>query len=287
MSKGFVYVATGKKFVNEAVISAHFLKKHHPNTPIAIISDAQVHDDIFAKTILIDKPSYNLRDKTYLYLSPFEHTVFVDTDTYIAGDISELFVLLTHFDVAAHQLFEGHEYHMPHIPHAFPEFNTGVIAFVNNNNFAKFCDNWRNIFDKYLGAENWVNDQKSFREALYMSTLRHTVLPPEYNFRPLTTNFAIMPVKVFHGRNFGDMAFLEKRMNKIAVHRAYVPRFEVAVHDYMPLGDLYKLWAEATLQIIKEIFKYILPITLRNSLRNVSWIRKLFHKSRYQEWMQK
>lgn len=32
--------------------------------------------------------------------SPFEHTIFLDTDTFVCGDFSELFDLLDHFDIA-------------------------------------------------------------------------------------------------------------------------------------------------------------------------------------------
>jgi len=283
---GFVYVATGLRFVKEAAESAQYLKRHQ-NEKICLITDRlypEVNvfwDDI----ILLDNVHFNLKDKTYIYKSPYYKCVFLDTDTYVTENVSELFLLLDEFDLAAHQLYEGHEYEMEGVPHAFPEFNTGVIAYRNTEEFENFCLQWNTLYDHY--EKDTPNDQRSFRKTVYHSKLRHTVISPEYNYRPLTTNFAIQKLKIIHGRTFPLLQQLEKKMNKKTVHRAYVPTLDAVVSDYMELPDLWNIWKRSSILFIKEIGKKLTPISFRNAIRNNKIIRRTFLKNDYHEWMRK
>jgi len=123
-------------------------------------------------------------------LSPWQHTLFLDTDTYVTTDLGHLFEMLEDgFDLLAHQLFEGHNYGLEGVPDAFPEFNTGVIGFRNTPDVQRFFEDWNTWYGRYVPSITC--DQRSFRKAVYLSGLRHSVLTPEYNFRPLSTNFAI------------------------------------------------------------------------------------------------
>ncbi len=281
---GFVYVATGLRFVKEAAESARFLRRFHRER-ICIITD-KMYDEIekfWDDIVLLDNPQFNLKDKTHLYLAPYEHCLYLDTDTYVTENIGELFQLLEVFDLAAHQLYEGHEYHMEGVPHAFPEFNTGVIAYRNHDAFGNLCKQWNQLFDVYV--KDTPNDQRSFRKAVYFSNLRHTVLSPEYNYRAMTTNFAIQNLKIIHGRTFPLLQKLELKMNKKTVHRAYVPALDAVVSDYMEMPELWQILKRSFTLLIKEIVKKVTPIGLRNLIRNNKYVRRVFLKNDFQEWM--
>jgi alpha-N-acetylglucosamine transferase len=281
---GFVYVATGLRFVNEAAESVKYLKQHQ-NEYICLITDRTYPDVVpfWDDIIIVPHANYNLKDKTYLYLAPYQKCIFLDTDTYITENISELFLLLDNFDIAAHQLFEGHEYEMEGVPHAFPEFNTGVVAYCNTANFEQFCRQWKELFEFYV--KDTPNDQRSFRKAIFHSKFRHTVLSPEYNYRPLTINFAIQKLKIIHGRTFPLLKKLEKKMNQKTVHRAYVPTLDAVISDYMEIPDLWAICKRSIILLIKELGKKLIPLALRNRMRDNKNIRRLFLRNDYHEWM--
>ena len=63
--------------------------------------------------------------------SPFAETLFLDTDTYVCGELSELFELLAQFDIAM-TLDRRYYDDFPKdvgVPGSFCEFNRGVVAF--------------------------------------------------------------------------------------------------------------------------------------------------------------
>lgn len=284
VSTGFVYIATGLKFVKEAAESAAFLRKHQQQ-PICLITD-RVYDEVthfWNDIVLLTHPKFSLRDKTNLYLAPYDHCVFLDTDTYVTENITELFQLLQEFDLAGHQLFEGHEYEMEDVPHAFPEFNTGVIIYRNNPAFKNFCTRWSELYDFYKNDTD--NDQRSFRKTVYHSNLRHTIISPEYNYRPLATNFAVQPLKIIHGRTFPLLQKLEKKMNKTIVHRAYVPSLDIVVSDYMDMSDVWAMWKKSSIMLLKKTSRRLIPISLRNIIRESKLFKRLFTINKYHEWM--
>ncbi len=105
-SRGVVYVATGEKFVTEALISVRSVKKQMPGLPIALFTDLQDlvgHppegvDAVFHLTQVTN----SCLDKMYpLVDSPYDRTLFLDTDTYLCDRVDELFDVLDHYDIAA------------------------------------------------------------------------------------------------------------------------------------------------------------------------------------------
>ena len=83
ISKGYLYVATGLQFINEAIKSARSLKRINPQTHITLITDAELKKDCFdiVKIIRNDEPHYKTRKKRGLLYrivgllqSPYEVT---------------------------------------------------------------------------------------------------------------------------------------------------------------------------------------------------------------------
>lgn len=265
--RGVVYVATGARYLEEARQSLAFLRRSNPTLPAAIITDAPQPPGDWDLVLPLTNPLHSLRDKLHMRRAPWPLVLFIDTDTCVAHDLGEIFALLeAGFDLAAHQLFEGHDYALPDVPDAFPEFNTGVIGFRNTPAVQRFFEQWDAIYTARPAP--YPTDQYSFRLAVFHSGLRHTVLPPEYNFRPLSTNFAILSLRIVHGRPVAALPALKEKIDVRHVHRAYVPRLGCVVSDHMTLGQVARLWLATTLE---------LGLTLTRPARQA--VRRLFGRS--------
>lgn len=208
-SRGIIYIATGRKYIEEALISAQSAKFHMPDVPIALFSDlgtdeiaaAGVIDEIFE----LSEVDHSCRDKIRpLLATPFEKTLFLDTDTFLCEPVYDVFDLLDRFDIALSQAPDRYQYHLPELPNCFTEFNSGVIAFQKNEKTTGLLASWEETFFNMLNEdEGSYRDQHSLRDALYRSNVQLFVLPPEYNFRTICPNFAgkHCKIKIIHGRH--------------------------------------------------------------------------------------
>lgn len=228
-SRGVVYIATGRKFVDEALISAHSVRKQMPELPITLFTDikelAVNPPEPVDQVILITGVTKSCLDKMYPLLdTPYEKTLFLDTDTYVCDRIDDVFDALDRYDVAAaHPPFRV-QYEISGIPDCFPEPNTGVIAFRRSAEAFEVIKQWPVEYEKQLASDvKPRHDQHSFRAALYFSTARFLVLPHEYNFRSIGPNFAGKgsKVKIIHGRH-ACFEKLEKRLNKNLDYRVFL-----------------------------------------------------------------
>ncbi len=101
--RGVIYTAIRERFVDEARISARSVRRFLPDARIVLFTDRQLErtepfDEVIRLTSLSAKPHL---DKLHcMKNSPFAETLFLDTDTYVCGDLSELFELLAQFDIA-------------------------------------------------------------------------------------------------------------------------------------------------------------------------------------------
>lgn len=178
-----------------------------PHLPVVLFTDNFSSDAIslFDKVYKIEHPAYNFIDKIQpLCSSPFEKTIFLDTDTFICEDISPLFELLEKYDFVA-SFAPGRkqcDFHL-NLPDYFPEFNTGLIAFRANNKTSTVLKSWLEIYSNQLKQKKPPHDQPAFREALYNSKASVFCLPSEYNFRTEHPNigWANSTIKVIHGRH--------------------------------------------------------------------------------------
>lgn len=239
MSKGIQYVATGEKFINEAETSASSLKKHHPHLEISLVTDdIEQIPEIFDK-VTKHKPRLTNHKKAGFHykiegiqLSPFDKTIFLDSDTYLSDSISELFELLNHFDLLICQDFWESDdiiYNNKNLIGFIP-FNTGVMAFNKNERLNSFFKIWENIYLE--GINTFRHDQPAFMQALLASDIQFFVLPTIYNFRP-TQNLAIhreKKVKVIHGHlRKKDFEILEKKINNHLSQRVWYAKNQICL----------------------------------------------------------
>src|SRR5690606_39040574 len=149
MSKGFLYVANRQKFVNEALISVKSLKRFN-REPVCLICTAALNTEEVQKAFDSVIEMEELINHTYLSKvvgmqnSPWDHTIFLDSDTFITDKISELFEILELVDFATTLEQKLHTTNIKDLNYKniFPEFNTGVIVYRKNSVMEKVLADW-------------------------------------------------------------------------------------------------------------------------------------------------
>lgn len=212
--KGVLYIATGERYVQQAKVSAR-ITRENTDLPIAIVTDKSIDGDCFDYIIRDDNPTHTYIDKPRnISKSPFDRTLFIDTDAYILEDIDELFAVLDSFQIAACVdpnevvLRYQEEVHHDDLPKSIPEYNTGVIVFRSDDDTLDFIEKWEK---NCVGAN--TNDQIGFRKSLYESDVRITALSPLYN---TLINWPVQvtgEVKIIHG--VGGSISKREKINKI------------------------------------------------------------------------
>lgn len=232
VSLGVIYIATGQKYIKEACTSAASFKKNMPNISITGFFDKSVKSVYFDNIVLINKSDGKKNKVFYMSKSPYYYSLFMDTDTYVCDNVSDLFSLLDKVDIAVAHAPYRETVRVDGVPDSFPEFNTGVILFKKSLQITSFLENWIAIYEQNLKREiKWLNpnsqkeelmnrDQPSFREALYNSDLRVATLTPEYNCRFEMPGYVDRTVKILHGRH-SNLQTVAEAINAEITQRIY------------------------------------------------------------------
>jgi hypothetical protein len=187
-TRGVVYVAFGERFVAEAAYSARSLQQHCPGLPAVLFTDKPVTESPFDDVKLVEVG--HIRAKVDLLAqSPFEQTLYIDSDTRVVRDLRDVFDVLGRFDLAMAHDFARKRSTMASripeyaaIPYAFSEFNGGVILYGRSPGATRFLELWRQRFHQYKEqTQGW--DQASLRVAAWESGAQILTLPPEFNVR--------------------------------------------------------------------------------------------------------
>ncbi len=211
---GILFVATGEKYVLAAIRAANTVRAHSAALGIHLFTDEKSFAQFnfstdlapFSSVASIDDP--HRRSKVdYMGRSPFDYTLYLDTDTAFNADLTSMFTILERFDIA---LAHEHRRNTPNsletwraeLPQAFPQFNSGVILYRKSPAVLQFLEEWRAHY-KSAGIRH---DQTTLRELLWLSNLRIATLPPEYNVRYIKYQFiwskTEASVKIFHLKRF-------------------------------------------------------------------------------------
>ena len=214
---GVLYIVTGDNYLNAAIKSARSVRKYAPELGIHLFTgDVNYprlleNKSIFDSIEKIEKP--HRRSKVeYLNKSPFERTLYLDSDTEVVAPIFDLFEVLDAFDLA---LCHAHVRNHPRtlmtwkqeFPRSFPQFNGGVILYKCNPKTTDFFEQWATAFEQ----AGFAQDQVTLRETLWNSDLRMYTLPPEYNVRfwkylYLWNAKEVMP-RILHMQKYHDGPF--------------------------------------------------------------------------------
>ncbi len=205
-NSGIVYIATGEKFVEEARISAKSAKSVMSDVSITLFTDVETDEDVFDNVVEIDAPRHDFGDQVYhLNRTPYERTIFLDSDIYIEESITDLFDVLDKFDIAAAHNQTNYSSErvdfeaVKEIPNCFREYNSGVVAFKSNPVVSNFFETWQDAYAEVVNRGQ-IHNQAAFRLALYRSDVRIAALPSEYNCIFRRSGCVSDRVKVFHGR---------------------------------------------------------------------------------------
>ena len=232
---GYLYVAAGDaRYRQEAVISAASLRSVDPNAHITLITDKEFNGSLFDRITVRPvaftgwKAGLAYKTKHIYEDSPYERTLFLDTDTYLYENCRALFGLLDYFDVCMaaapiatrKPLIDGKPLT------ACIRYNTGVIAFRKNRRNELLFRTWHETYEKKLwekALRTGENDQKSFIQALLNSDSRVYVLPNVWNARIEFDIGLIGSVKIVHARN-EDHEELRTKLNETTRIRCWDPR---------------------------------------------------------------
>lgn len=231
MSSGIVYIATGKDYIEEAKLSARNTRRH-TDLPITLVTDRTVDSDVFDEVRVDPDPSYSFADKPKnLIRSPYEKTLFLDTDVYLLDPVPELFDLLERTEVAT--TIDPNEWELRYdednafddIPQSYPLFQTGVIAYRDTNAVTDLFETWEELHSD----ADMRSDQSSFRAAAYETKVNHTVLSNLYNCLIGWPMQVTGDVKIIHDSDYvDDLETLDRigaRMNATDNPRLlYTPR---------------------------------------------------------------
>lgn len=250
-SRGVIFVATGRKFADEAAASRESLRRHMPSLPVILWTDA-ANDSLraaFDEVRLVENPEHSFADKVAPLLeSPFEKTLFLDTDTEVCEPLEDLFLMLDRFDVLAVHAPMRVTWPQPAIPDGFVEVNSGVLVWRKNERTERVFRNWLMFYRAHKEATGQPDDQPALRRALYESDVRLGILPAEYNFRTVLPGFAGRgPVRILHGR---DLKSVARRVNRYRGCRVVVPGDRELSGSRLIVLSGWLRWPLAVLQLL-------------------------------------
>lgn len=214
MKNGIIYIATKKhkeaNHIKEVLHSAESVKKIHSNLNITLLTnDKNIKSKFFDNIkILPIKTTREKQNLLYKY-TPYQNTLYLDTDTEVVNSITQVFSLMNRFDIASvidhsrvnperNKLWKQYS----NTSNSFPEFAGGVILFRKSLEVEKFFKVWKDNYSKWYKISGKINDQPSFRVSMWeCKDLKVYVLPPEFNIRTQEKrdkfNDRIIP-KIFH-----------------------------------------------------------------------------------------
>lgn len=251
--RGFLYIANKTKFIHEALISVKSLMKHNDEKVCLICTQEIFKEDLkksFDIVLCIDEMNnYTYLSKVVgLNFTPFEKTIFLDSDTFITDKITELFDLLDFVDLATTLEYKLHTTG-PHdfkYRNIFPELNSGVIVYKKNPITLKIFKDWLTICEKY----NIINDMPGLREAVLknFNEVKYSILPQLYNTHGFKSMLILNnKIKIIHERlgykkgfitphflPFDEMEKFAHRINKYSYKRLFIPRVGVITYRWSP-----------------------------------------------------
>lgn len=266
---GVIYVATGRRHLDEMIQSAQSLRDHMPGLPVVLFTDqSDIPSRVFDEIRMLENPRHSFVDKIApLCESPFEKTLFLDTDTLLCAPVNDLFELLDRFDLAVTHAPFRHDRPFS-TPTCFAELNTGVMVYRNTPSVREMFQRWLKLYAREVEETGKLDsDQPAFRAAVYQSPeVSLYVLPSEYNLR------TVMPaavgrgvVRILHGRAT-DMHAVATKVNASRKIRVFLPDVWYLIGDHFsiigPGGTLIAhlcgviirpwIWLERVLRPIKR-----------------------------------
>ena len=215
MSRGYLYiVAGGAHYFREALESIKSLKAVTPDAHVTVFLDRDFGDhgglidnleirEMDTSERMYDGKVHHIAD------SPYDRTIFLDSDTYILEPMTPLFDLLDTYDLAMVQapgatrgtrredgtLIEGHNL-----------YNCGLMAFKKSTPTLKLFRRWNQLFDKQVPNTGFMigysqrREQPAFALASYESDANIYTLNHCWNVRVRGPAHLLGTPKMLHAR---------------------------------------------------------------------------------------
>jgi hypothetical protein len=208
LSRGIIYSAAGERYLKEAIqsaISSYRFNKIPHLIFCDVVPESKPDGVSYVK---FERGGNPYADKICnMIASPFDATIFLDSDTYVCDSIEELFDLMPRFDIAAAHAPGYTKCNDPMAP-AFYDFNTGVVVFNRTEATLTLLRRWLETYEKWMtdppfkgaGSPNGFADQPAFRRCVLESEVAVYTLPPEYNYRTVFPGRLVGSAKILHGR---------------------------------------------------------------------------------------
>lgn len=231
MGDGIFYVANRDPigdgeddYFSEARRSAASARRQMPDVEIALLTDeTNVTPGPFDEVLHVD----NLRSdfgasRLEPDASPFDRTLYLDTDTYVYTDVSELFDILDGFDLAV--TISPSRAPVPGVPKPWAQYNTGVFSYRSSAATVEFLERWGEIYERWREERGVVEDQPSFARAVYESDIDVFTLASEYNCRVPRFGYLCGEAKIVHGRHSSGLETVARELNATTESRVYWPK---------------------------------------------------------------
>jgi len=218
--QGALYIAFGERHKAEARRSIASLRRASPALPIAVITDRAWEIDPLPDRFLIRRCVEGVMSKnTYAYDSPFEETLYLDTDTVVAKDVTPIFGLLQHYDFGVR--FYGPQLNEPGGLTFHTQVQSGVLLFKKNLRVEGLFSMWR---EEYVArARSLIDrgqishiaegkDQRPLAIVIPRSEVRVVHLAEYLNFTVFDTITTYSPPIIYHGR-LAEMELLDKEIS--------------------------------------------------------------------------
>lgn len=233
--KGVLYVATGRRCLREAASAVASLRAVMPSAHVTLwTDDPDFVSGAFDEIRRIDGARHAISDRFRPIIeTPYERTLYLDTDTHVCADLAPVFTLLDRFDLAVShaptlsQSSGGRAEYRVSCPECFPELNPGVLLYRKATAVQDFLGRWAEVFEGHRRDNPHIENvptQPAFREALYRSDVRFYVLPPQFNLRtpfPCFLPGGSRP-QVIHGRH-PDMGRVAQWLGQSHSKRVFLP----------------------------------------------------------------
>ena len=168
--RGVIYLVSGpRSYLSELQTSLRSLRRHEPDLPVTVFSRYALPRGTRADHVHYDNEHHPLKQKVLvLRESPYEQTLFLDTDTTVLGRIRDIFEYLDDLNFAVAHAYLADRSHQPPVlldlvdPR---EFNTGVLLYDESDPTRRFLDRWRDVVLPQDPADMWAGhncDQSYF-----------------------------------------------------------------------------------------------------------------------------
>lgn len=196
IEKGAIFVASGEKYVEEVRDSLKRLKSVMPEIEVTFYTDRNL-DIPEADQVIVEEDldrDYSAKIKK-MRESPYDKTIFLDSEVKVEENFSEIFDVLEDFQMAFS--FKNGTIQGESVYGMGMSYNTGVIAYRDDDDVQNFFSDW---LDAYRNEREEYHDQTTFFNEIVKSDIRYMTLPFEYNYRLQLPNMASGEVKIFHFR---------------------------------------------------------------------------------------